>query len=322
MPASASSEYKRPLIALLVLVCILGFVINYFPLIFTTEHFVGAPYMCGESTTRNACMKAGGIWAADGRPSGCATGCNCCMPNLKYALTAEYPEPTCPETTEAFTLTSVNQLASVSYLPSSDVKRDSDGDMTEESLSTLVGQLETAGKLPKSLTEEQKKDAQTVYAFLSADEKALAAIKAEFCYYNARYRYSVKQFLEYATSTASASAGPNAPTADDWLNALRTLSRRMIDLLDFMIFIGRRREKEYSDTSPEVAKRNADLIMRLNALKDQKAGLDKPTAEVDVSERMIAYTKEKARANRNLIALYSFLNLVAVGMLFYVYRAT
>lgn len=322
MPASASSEYKRPLIALLVLVCILGVVINYFPLIFTTEHFVGAPYMCGESTTRDACMKVGGIWAADGRPSGCATGCTCCMPNLKYALTAEYPEPTCPASTEPFTLTAVNQLPSVSYLPSSDISRDADGDMTEDSLATLMGQLESAGKLPKGLTEDQKKDAQTVYTFLAADEKALAAMKTEFCYYNARYRYSVQQFLEYATSTASASAGSNAPTADDWLAALRTLSRRMIDLLDLMLFIGRRREKEYNETSPEVAKRNADLIMRLNALKDQKAGLDKPTAEVDVSQRMMAYTKEKARANRNLIALYSFLNLVAVGMLFYVYRAT
>ncbi len=330
MPASVSTEYIRPLIVILVLVCTLGFIVNYFPLIFTTEHFVGAPYMCGDSTTRDSCMKAGGIWAADGRPSGCATDCTCCMPNMKYTMTVGYPEPTCPASTESFTLTSANEVADGTYLPASSIPRNPDGTMTDAGMATHVGLLEGAAKLPKSLTEDEKKDAQTVYAYLSADEKALAAMKSEFCYYNARYRYAVTQFLQYATAAAapakgsSSSAAPaaNSPVADDWLAALRTLARRMIDMLSIMTHITQRRMKEYGEAGPEVAKRNADLIMRLNALKDQKAGLDKPTAEVDVSERMMAYTKEKARANRNLIALYSFLNLVALGMLFYVYRAT
>jgi hypothetical protein len=328
MPASVSTEYIRPLIVILVLVCTLGFIVNYFPLIFTTEHFVGAPYMCGDSTTRDSCMKAGGIWAADGRPSGCATDCTCCMPNMKYTMTVGYPEPTCPASTESFTITSANEVADGTYLPASSIPRNPDGTMTDAGMATHVGLLEGAAKLAKSLTADEKKDAQTVYAYLSADEAALAAMKTEFCYYNARYRYAVTQFLQYATAAAppaqgSSSAAPaNNPTADDWLTALRTLARRMIDMLSIMTYITQRRMTEYGEAGPEVAKRNADLIMRLNALKDQKAGLDKPTAEVDVSERMMAYTKEKARANRNLIALYSFLNLVALGMLFYVYRAT
>lgn len=315
-------------------VCALGFAVNYLPLIFTTEHFVGAPYTCGDSTTRDSCMKAGGIWAADGRPSGCATDCTCCMPNMKYTMTVSYPEPTCPASTESFTLTSTNEVPDKTYLPASTstststIPRNPDGTMTDAGLQTHVGQLEGAGKLPKGLTEDEKKDAQTVYAYLAADETALAAMKTEFCYYNSRYRYAVTQFLQYATAAApargsSSSAAPsNNPTADDWLAALRTLARRMIDMLSLMTYITQRRMRDYGDAGPEVAKRNADLIMRLNALKDQKAGLDKPSAEVDVSERMMAFTKEKARANRNLIALYSFLNLVALGMLFYVYRAT
>lgn len=327
MPASVSSEYVRPLIVLLVLVSAIGFIVNYFPLIFTTEHFVGTPYMCGEATTRDSCMKSGGIWAADGRPSGCSAECNCCLPNMKYTMTVGYPEPTCPASTESFTLTSANQVANTTYLPASSVPRNNDGTMTEAALDTLIGQLEGAGKLPKGLSADQRKDAQTVYTYLAGDETALAAMKTEFCYYNSRYRYSVTQFLQYATTTApaqgSSSAAPsNNPTADDWLASLRLLARRMIDLLSLMTYLTQRRMREYGDAGPEVAKRNADLIMRLNALKDQKIGLDKPTAEVDVSERKMAYTKEKARANRNLIALYSFLNLVALGMLFYVYRAT
>ncbi len=328
MPSAVGNEYARPLIVLLVLVCAIGFMVNYFPLIFTTEHFVGAPYMCGEATTRDSCIKSGGMWATDSRPSGCSAECNCCLPNMKYTMTVSYPEPTCPASTESFTLTAANQIANTTYLPASGVPRNSDGTMTEPALETLVGQLEGAGKLPKALAADKRGDADLVHKYLSADEQALAAMKTEFCYYNARYRYAVTQFLKYATEAApaqgsSSSAAPsNNPTADDWLSALRTLARRMIDLLSLMTYLTQRRMKEYGDAGPEVAKRNADLIMRLNALKDQKMGLDKPTAEVDVSERMMAYTKEKARANRNLIALYSFLNLVALGMLFYVYRAT
>ncbi len=308
-------------------VCILGFAVNYFPLIFTTEHFVGAPYTCGDSTTRDSCIKSGGIWAADGRPSGCATDCVCCMPNMKYTMTVGYPEPTCPASTESFTLTSANQIPDKTYLPASSAPRDDSGFLTSEAIVTHMQQLLTSGKLPKNLTEDEKKDAQTVYAYLSADETVLAALKSELCYYSVRYRYVVGQFLQYATAAApaqgSSSAAPsNNPTADDWLVTLRTLARRIIDIGTIMVILTQSRMTDYGDSSPEVAKRNADLIMRLNALKDQKAGLDKPSAEVDVSERMMAYTKEKARANRNLIALYSFLNLVGLGMLFYVYRAT
>lgn len=326
MPASVSTEYIRPLIVLLVFVCALGFAVNYLPLIFTTEHFVGAPYTCGDSTTRDSCIKAGGIWAADGRPSGCATSCTCCMPNLKYTMTVSYPEPTCPASTESFTLTSANQIPDNNYLPADSAHRDASGMLTPDAIVTHMKQLETNGKIPKNLTEDEKKDAQTVYAYLAADETALAALKTEFCYYTARYRYAVGQFLQYATAApaqdSSSAASSNNPTADDWLKTLRLLARRMTDIVIVMIFLTQLRMTQYGDSSPEVAKRNADLIMRLNALKDQKASLDKPSAEVDVSERMMAFTKEKARANRNLIALYSFLNLVALGMLFYVYRAT
>ncbi len=321
MPTAVSSEYIRPLIVLLVFVCALGFAVNYLPLIFTTEHFVGAPYTCGDSTTRDSCMKAGGIWAADGRPSGCATGCTCCMPNMKYAMTVSYPEPTCPASTESFTLTSADQVPDKTYLPASSIPLDPDGTATEEGIKTHIEQLETARLLPKSLTADEKKDSQTVYAYLAADEAALAAIKNEFCYYNARYRYVAQQFLSQISESGSSASTAN-PSADAWLSLLRKIIVRMMNLLNLMALLTQRRMNEYGEAGPELAKRNADLVMRLNALKDKKAGLDKPTAEVDVSERMMSYTKEKARANRNLIALYSFLNLVAMGMLFYVYRAT
>ena len=44
-------------------------------------------------------------------------------------------------------------------------------------------------------------------------------------------------------------------------------------------------------------------------------------ASSNIQKEMIKYTEEKARYNDNLLKVYSFLNIVALGVLLYVYKA-
>jgi hypothetical protein len=43
--------------------------------------------------------------------------------------------------------------------------------------------------------------------------------------------------------------------------------------------------------------------------------------ETNAKSAMIDYTVEKNSSSRNLLAIYGFMNIVAVGMLVYLYRA-
>ena len=40
-----------------------------------------------------------------------------------------------------------------------------------------------------------------------------------------------------------------------------------------------------------------------------------------LNKEMVKYTEEKARYNNNLLKLYSFMNIVALGLLVYVYKS-
>jgi hypothetical protein len=44
-------------------------------------------------------------------------------------------------------------------------------------------------------------------------------------------------------------------------------------------------------------------------------------ASSNIQKEMVKYTEEKARYNDNLLKVYSFLNIVALGVLLYVYKA-
>jgi hypothetical protein len=57
-------------------------------------------------------------------------------------------------------------------------------------------------------------------------------------------------------------------------------------------------------------------------VSEQGNDLASPNANTALYKKMVEYTKQKGKANGNLVLLYTFMNLIALGMLFYVYRAT
>ena len=50
--------------------------------------------------------------------------------------------------------------------------------------------------------------------------------------------------------------------------------------------------------------------------------LENTDIEKDAKKSMLDYTVEKNSASRNLLSMYGFLNVVAIGMLVYLYRSS
>ena len=71
-----------------------------------------------------------------------------------------------------------------------------------------------------------------------------------------------------------------------------------------------------------VNKLNADLDDTRSKLMAHSEKLQKNDMESDIQAAMIDYSLEKNSSSRNLLAVYGFMNIVAVGLLFYLYKNT
>ena len=309
------TEYKRPLVVLLVFAIIIFIAINYGGSLLKYENFVDPPYTCGTAGDRRACIDAGGFWKEDGgAPAGCDPACACCMHNPSFPMTMRFPAMNCPAATSTtFTITDVNTAFNNTMLPTdTTLARDANGRLTDESLKTHIDKLITLGRLQAPPTGA---DTQALYLFIQADESVIEKLQEEYCYYSTRYGYAVQQVVDAAPS-ASGSGNQGA----DWLAASRSLNGRLQDIISIMKYLTTQR----MNTSPnsQSAQLNAELAMRMKTLSEQGTDLGGKNADTVLYKKMVEYTKQKAKANGNLVLLYTFMNLIALGMLFYVYRAT
>jgi hypothetical protein len=67
---------------------------------------------------------------------------------------------------------------------------------------------------------------------------------------------------------------------------------------------------------------NSDLDTARTNLKTHSEQLQKNDMNTDIQSSMIEYSLEKNSSSRNLLAIYGFMNIVAVGLLFYLYKNT
>ncbi len=65
---------------------------------------------------------------------------------------------------------------------------------------------------------------------------------------------------------------------------------------------------------------NNDIASTTIDLQNQLSALTSKDSDRALYTRMVEYTEEKNQAHRNLLGLYSFLNLVALGIVFYIAR--
>jgi hypothetical protein len=78
----------------------------------------------------------------------------------------------------------------------------------------------------------------------------------------------------------------------------------------------------YDDPKKGVNSLNADLDKARTNLSNHSQILQNNDLQSDIQAAMIDYSLEKNSSSRNLLAVYGFLNIVAAGLLFYVYTNT
>jgi hypothetical protein len=201
---------------------------------------------------------------------------------------------------DTYTTTNILARADPRYilLPSSDAP------LTQASLDTHYGSAAVRAYLAPVLASSSGSG--------KARTARIADIEAEYRFYADRYKCALDKYL---------AVGAGTPTAADWLIAARTLNARVYNLL---LILG----KVDADLRAAAQGQAFGAICgtggtAANGVKSQGDVLGQ-LSQGDSTQirKMIEYTREKAESSQSLLNLYAFLNIVTIGVLFYVYRAT
>lgn len=196
----------------------------------------------------------------------------------------------------------------------SDSDRESNGMLKVTTVRTIVAGLKSSGVIPtptKTNTE----------AFFQNQKVLLNNVKAEYCFYYSRYRYSLEKLFNairqgYLTNTAESQAA-----VQKYLASTQALNRKLNDLTQIingtteeMLNMSTVMEREIKQFDNEIK----DLQVKLT---EQNKVISSSQATTKLNKEMVKYTEEKGRYTDNLLKMYSVLNIVALGLLIYVYKS-
>jgi hypothetical protein len=164
-------------------------------------------------------------------------------------------------------------------------------------------------------------DTDPAEAFASSASRLRASISNEYCYYYVRYMYALQKVLLLA-ATSGMQLASNAEYNSKKAIAVN-LNGKLNQLLQIMQgIVGSRSQSlnEYYGTSTGVNEVNEDLDTARASLIKHMSALENNNLQSDIRGSMIDYSLEKNKSSTNLLAIYGFMNIVAVGLLFYLYR--
>ena len=220
-------------------------------------------------------------------------------------------------------------------MPVTQMERNSSDDrLTDAAMENLYNNLVSQGKLisqqrykqllTQIATQKDKVAQQRTLESVGAQESAtMNALQNEFCYKYVRYKYALEDLFETLTRTSAGSSLTDAQklTIEQKIQTAKDLNQKLNDIIQFTNFISNKRVVEMRDQNTTINTLNNNLKDIYGRLQEQNSILRKESSISDLRQRMVQFTEEKNQSAANLLSLYGFLNLVAVGLLFYIARS-
>lgn len=236
------------------------------------------------------------------------------MITSELALKTPYPNPIMPAT----------QLERTS----------SDQRLTNAAMESLYRSMVSQGKLVSQqrykelltmvATQKDKVVQQRTLESVGAQETAtMNALQEEFCYTYVRYKYALEDLFETLTRTSAGSSLTDAQrqTIEGKIQVAKDFNVKLNDLIQFTNFLSTKRASEMRDQNSAINVLNASLQDIYGRLAQQNDMLKQESSVTELRQRMVEFTQEKNQSAANLLSLYGFLNLVAVGLLVYIARS-
>lgn len=213
----------------------------------------------------------------------------------------------------------------VTGLSGTSFTRDMNGLIQDSDIPGIITKLQTQGIIPAVPTQSNTSSSD-LETFLKKDMELVDGIKAEYCYYNERYVWAINQLFgsligpsgQGYTSVSTASQA----TIQKYLGASVQLNQKLNDITKVCKGISASRASSIQGLGTRVNQLNAQLDKTSASLTSQQKILTSGKDNTILYKEMERYSQQKNRYSNNMLMLYSFLNITALGLLFYVYRSS
>lgn len=231
---------------------------------------------------------------------------------------------TCPPGKKSFSDQELDApYAGDSILTGANFTYSSEGIIDQTSMRAYIEYLtNTKKRLPKapSLTQSINASFDPVKEYVTKRRAFLDEIRAEFCDNDAKYKFALDKFMD-AIVNSSNSSGQTSGDVKKYMNYAHKYNKNLNDIIQIVQAINQNTYDTARTKDTEAQQLNTELTNRYGKIQAEMKFLNESVSEEDVRKRMVTYTQEKARATDNLLSLYTFLNVVALGVLIYVYKS-
>lgn len=225
----------------------------------------------------------------------------------------------CPEQTSFKDDTELKTVygATPALLPSEPIEasaRESTGMIPTATIANIIVSLRGTGVIPtpSSTNPEQ---------YLVKQKEFVTNVKAEYCYYESRYKYALNQLFTAIASGYPTSNPSSQSAVQKYLALTQGFNQRLNDLTQIMNATVASMMTTSTNVDSEITQYNGQIQEKQKKLDEQNRIISSSEAGMNIKKQMVKYTEEKARNANNLLNMYCFLNVITVGLLVYVYKA-
>jgi hypothetical protein len=160
-----------------------------------------------------------------------------------------------------------------------------------------------------------------IAAFSEKNAAFMQSVAAEYCFYESRYRYAVTQLATALKEAYESGNSAKNQAIDNYLQATKALNQKLNDLTQIVQEIVKQRMAISKQAGDSAASMSNEMTEKSKKLMKQMDMLSKDDSKEELYKEMIRYSEQKVRRTDNLLSLYSFLNIVLLSALVYVYRS-
>jgi hypothetical protein len=198
--------------------------------------------------------------------------------------------------------------------PNGASERDDKGKLLKSTLSTIITNMRSRGIIPSP-------SGTTPDIFIKKQQVLIQNLQDEYCFYESRYKYALDKLFTSISSGYLSGTTENKTIVDSYLSKTKILNTRLNDLTQIMNGITENMLSTSDSIANEIEQFNKRIKVQKDKLDAQNKIIMTGDATTNIRKQMVKYTEEKAKYTDNLLSLYSFLNIIALGLLVYVYKA-
>jgi hypothetical protein len=147
----------------------------------------------------------------------------------------------------------------------------------------------------------------------------LQILGAEFCFYQTNYFYALNSYLSFYSTASTSSSG--AVNLNTWQQTALVMNQKVNTIITMINYLANKNVANLRTLQGQLNTQNGAISTSTSSLLAQGQILNDNNASNTLYRQMVEYSEEKNRANKNLLAVYFTLNVIAIASLFIAARS-